>query len=237
MHCHPQGWEGVLIPSAVLAASLAGSGHCVLMCGGLVSAAARSGGGQLMYHVGRLAGYVALGAVSGWLGGRTVARLPEWGSTAVAWAVGLSFVWIGVAGWRKGSWHFAVPGSAAAGRWITRLTSGRASGHGPAASPDPIAAYCAEVFYAGAVGLLSIFLPCGWLYGFVLASLSTMDPIEGALLMTAFWAGTLPALVVSRWLVRGLARLTGAFAPKLSAILLIAAGVLPILSRYFTVRS
>lgn len=235
MHCHPQGWEGALIPSAVLIASLAGSGHCVLMCGGLVSAAARSGAGQVMYHFGRLSGYVTLGAVSGWLGGRTVARLPEWGSAAVAWAVGLSFVWIGVEGWRKGSWHFAVPGSGAAMRWIAKLTSGRASDHGPAA-PQDRSGYLAEVFYAGVVGLLSIFLPCGWLYGFVLASLSTMDPVGGALLMTAFWAGTLPALVVSRWLVRGLARLTGAFAPKLSAILLIAAGVLPILSRYLTVR-
>ncbi len=235
MHCHPQGWEGVLIPSAVLAASLAGSGHCALMCGGLVSAAARSGGAQIMYHLGRLAGYVILGAVSGWLGGRAVARLPEWGSTAVAWAVGLSFVWIGVSGWRSGSWHFAVPGSAAASRWITRLTSGRSSGRGSGSPSDP-AAYSAEVLYAAAIGALSIFLPCGWLYGFVLASLSTADPVGGALLMTAFWAGTLPALVASRWLVRGLARLTGAFAPKLSALLLIAAGVLPILSRYFTVR-
>lgn len=223
MHCHLSGWEGALIPSAVLAASLAGSGHCALMCGGLVSAAAKTSLDQALYHTGRLAGYLILGALSGWIGGRTVARLPDWGSAALAWAVGLSFVWIGVTAWRKGAWHFELPGSAWVSRWIHRGIIGdsapfRTSG------------------YAAAIGFLSIFLPCGWLYGFVLASLSTADAARGSWLMLFFWAGTLPALALSGWIIRGIARITGAFAPKVSAVLLMTAGILPLILRYLPAR-
>ncbi|RMF69040.1 MAG: sulfite exporter TauE/SafE family protein, partial [Alphaproteobacteria bacterium] len=54
---------------------LLGSGHCIGMCGGLVTALSvtetgRRGGWpfQLLYHLGRTMTYVGLGALIGWLG-------------------------------------------------------------------------------------------------------------------------------------------------------------------------
>jgi sulfite exporter TauE/SafE len=47
-------------------------------------------------------------------------------------------------------------------------------------------------FFAGAA---SGFLPCGWLYSFVILAITTQSAILGATLLLAFWLGTLPALV------------------------------------------
>lgn len=219
MHCH-SAWSQVLVPSAVLAASLLGSGHCALMCGGLVMTAARSPAQQISYHLGRLFGYIALGAVSGWLGGNAILHLPRGFSEGVALAVGVSFVFLGIAGW-KGGWHFAIPGFAALNNHVIQSFRGLTN-----------ASQSGRSGYAALIGLLSIFLPCGWLYGFVLAALSIADPLKGALMMIIFWSGTLPALILSPLILRKVFSVTGTFAPKLASILLIASGILPIFFRY-----
>ena len=45
-------------------------------------------------------------------------------------------------------------------------------------------------------GLLTAFLPCGWLYLFALKAAGTGSPLQGALFMIAFWLGSVPALVL-----------------------------------------
>ncbi len=221
MHCHAAGpWGHVLVPSAVLAASLLGSGHCALMCGGLVAAAARSPRQQVFYHAGRLIGYVALGWISGWLGSNAILHLPSGVSEGIAILIGLSFVVLGIAGWRSG-WHLTIPGSDLLNRGVIALFR-----------KMTLPEHASQTVYSGLVGLLSIFLPCGWLYGFVLASLSVADPVKGVYLMFCFWLGTVPALIVSPLILRKIFSAVGNFAPRLAALLLIAAGLLPILFRY-----
>jgi hypothetical protein len=44
------------------------------------------------------------------------------------------------------------------------------------------------------IGLLAMFLPCGWLYLFVIAAAATGSPLMGAAAMVAFWLGTVPIL-------------------------------------------
>jgi uncharacterized protein len=44
-------------------------------------------------------------------------------------------------------------------------------------------------------GLLTALLPCGWLYLFALLAAGTGSAVIGALVMTAFWLGSVPALV------------------------------------------
>ena len=69
-----------LSPAAALVAGLAGSGHCLAMCGGIAGALAlRDGGPQatpssrlllaLAYNVARVASYTVAGALAGLLGG------------------------------------------------------------------------------------------------------------------------------------------------------------------------
>ena len=44
------------------------------------------------------------------------------------------------------------------------------------------------------IGIVNGLVPCGWLYIFVMGSVSTKDPLYGAMFMLLFWLGTLPAL-------------------------------------------
>jgi len=46
-----------------------------------------------------------------------------------------------------------------------------------------------------AIGALTAFLPCGWLYAFLAAAASTGAPVYGAFVMGAFWAGSVPILL------------------------------------------
>lgn len=193
-----------MAPWAVLAASLAGSAHCVGMCGGLAVASGGSRRAAAGYHGGRLAGYLALGAAAGFLGESLL------GATATAWLpwvaallMAAGFVTLGVRVWRGGSPHLTVIPA----RWMHAWFR-RAGGH------------------ASLIGLGTALLPCGWLHGFVLAAAATRSGAAGAALMLAFWAGTLPALAFGPGLVRSLLGPLARRAPRVAGALLIAAGAL-----------
>jgi len=84
---------------------------------------------------------------------------------------------------------------------------------------------------AAATGLLTTLLPCGWLYAFVATAAAAGSAAGGALVMLAFWAGTLPVLVA---LGVGVQRLAGPLArrlPAVSAMLVVALGLLSISGR------
>ena len=46
-----------------------------------------------------------------------------------------------------------------------------------------------------ALGLATTLLPCGWLYAFAVTAAGTGSPLNGALVMAAFWAGNAPVLL------------------------------------------
>ena len=47
------------------------------------------------------------------------------------------------------------------------------------------------------IGLLTAFLPCGWLYLFAAYAAGTGSPARGAMVMAAFWLGGVPALLLA----------------------------------------
>jgi len=74
------------------------------------------------------------------------------------------------------------------------------------------------------IGFFTVFLPCGWLYSFVLLSLATHSLIGGAITLTVFWLGTIPALMGSRILLQGLLARFGVRATRMvSALMILAA--------------
>jgi sulfite exporter TauE/SafE len=77
-------------------------------------------------------------------------------------------------------------------------------------------------------GLLTAFLPCGWLYLFALKAAETGSPLRGALFMIAFWAGSVPALVLVGVGVQTLARLLGRRLPLATALVIVTLGVFTI---------
>jgi uncharacterized protein len=195
------------VPLAVLVASLAGSGHCVSMCGGLVVATAKGPATWVSYHLGRLLGYLSLGALAGLIGSEVLGASPEtkWLSLATALILGLGFVLAGIRIWQGRVPHFSVVPKSLLMR-AYRGTRGNAL----------------------ATGLLTAFLPCGWLHAFVLGSVATRSPALGAGFLFMFWLGTLPALAATPWLVKRIFQPMSSRAPRVAGIVLILAGIISV---------
>ncbi len=210
---------------AVFVSSLLGSVHCVGMCGPFALLATRSEGAirarvpagrestlvdipavsrissvlrQSAYHLGRLTTYLVLGALMGGLaragnGFGDHLGVGQW----VAKVVGIGMIFLGVFRVKKllAGGDVGVSHSKFFEAWNRFLISVRKSV--PRLGP---------IGNAYTWGLISTWLPCGWLYVFALASASAGGVLQAMALMFAFWLGTLPWLGVvshgSQWLQR-----------------------------------
>lgn len=186
-------------------AGLAGSPHCVLMCGPFASACARSGAGLSAWHAGRLTGYAILGAAAGAVG--AVLPGPAWLPGALA-ATFLLWFAAGLAGLAPEP-RVILPGLAGSGRL---LQEGRGTG----------ARY--------AFGVINGFLPCGLVYAALSLPVVLAAPLPGALAMVAFGAGTVPLLSVA---ALGLRRMTprGLVARRVVAAVVLLVGLWSIATR------
>ena len=168
---------------------LLGAGHCIGMCGGLVSALSLSDAGQkggwlfhLLYNTGRVATYTFIGAIVGWLGSalaytdqfKIVTRSLLLCSDLFVILVGLGtagmFTWLNVA-----KLDFTGPM-----RLMTTAVSGLRR------LPPALAAL--------PLGLLFGFIPCGYLYAVAITAAQSASIVTGALMLLAFGLGTAPSL-------------------------------------------
>lgn len=175
---------------AAAALGLAGSVHCVAMCGGIAAAAgsrlqgpAGSGSGVL-FNVGRVASYavlgLAVGAVVGTAFGAVSARpfaLALRGLAALLMLVlGLQLLtgrdWLGLERLGARLWRRLQP------------LTGSALG-----LPGPVRYF--------ALGMLWGFLPCGLVYSALALAATSGSAPAGAVAMLAFGAGTLPSMVAT----------------------------------------
>ncbi|PKL75341.1 MAG: hypothetical protein CVV27_15890 [Candidatus Melainabacteria bacterium HGW-Melainabacteria-1] len=183
-----------LVPVMVLLASLLGSTHCVGMCGGITLALPPGRRVQAAYHGGRLLGYLALGALAGLAGGWLLASSGLLTKLSLG-MMGAILVWTAVKIWRGQALHLKLPTWLSG--WIQKplgqaLSRSRRDG---------------STLMGGTVGLLTMFLPCGWLYTFVIGALLTRSVWLGAAYLFCFWLGTVPLLalgpsLVNAWLQR-----------------------------------
>jgi sulfite exporter TauE/SafE len=219
----------VTLIASILASSLLGSPHCAAMCGGFACFYAREPGvarpwlGPLAYHGGRLASYALLGVLAGALGAGVNAAGRMAGATRVA-AVLAGMLMVG--------WGVATILRALGARLP------RAAPLGPARNLLQRAIRRMKrrppVLRAATLGLLTTLLPCGWLYVFVATAGGTGSPGRGALVMTAFWLGTVPLLA---GLGAAVQRLSGPFRqrlPMLTAAVLVVIGLLTAAGRIGT---
>ena len=209
-------------------ASLLGSLHCAGMCGVFAAVATSSLRPSpaerlrltVLYSGGRLASYVALGAVSGLAGqvldiGASASGFTHAAAIVAAIVVtlaGLSHL-LSRTGLRVPRLPVPPP--------LLRLVGG---GHRLVSDWPPAAR-------ALAIGLLTTLLPCHWLYTFAFTSAGTADPIAGAAVMAFFWLGTLPALVAAGAAISRFAGRWQSFMPVATATLMIGAGVATIALR------
>lgn len=205
---------------AVIAASFLGSLHCVGMCGPLALVATTTDRAQipplvslLSYHGCRLIGYALLGLIAGsvgaavqvtgsWLGLQQAAARIAGGSMAL---LGILMVCRLATG---NSPHFLLPSPLQQrfGKW-----------HHFARQQSP-------AVKASAIGLLTIFLPCGWLYAFLITAAATANPWSGAAVMATFWLGTVPSLTAMLFSLHLLTHKLRLLLPWVSAVLLTMVG-------------
>lgn len=180
--------DAALIGSAALL-GLAGAPHCTAMCGAPCAAAVGRAGGvpaTLAFHVARVAGYAAAGAVVASAVGAlaTLAQLspmlrPLWTVVhALAFSLGLWLLWTG----RQPGWMASLgraPQPAA-------VTPGWQPVRGPAR--------------AALAGGLWVGWPCGLLQGALLVASLTGSAVAGAGAMAAFAVASAPGLLLAPWL-------------------------------------
>ena len=185
---------GALSLGAALLAGLAGSGHCLGMCGGIAGALAmrrpQAGFGTklgyaLAYNLSRITSYALAGALAGLLG-RTLLAAVDVKPMSIAFRVVAGAIMIAAAlqlvfGWRllgplesagSGLWRRVAP-------WAGKR--GQSSGIGGAIG----------------LGLAWGWLPCGMTYSMLLLSATTASVPMGAAVMLAFGVGTLPSMVTA----------------------------------------
>jgi sulfite exporter TauE/SafE len=179
-----------------LIAGLSGSAHCFGMCGGMAGALgmhARSVSqsetsvwrAALLYQFGRIGGYTLIGALFGVIGMALamtlnldrIANIMRAFSGALLLLIGMrmllrfnalaSLEQFGAAMWRR-----------------IQPLAGRAASANAFARPILL-------------GLLWGWLPCGLVYSISMMAATSGSPMNGAALMLAFGAGTLPAMLTS----------------------------------------
>jgi len=208
---------------AIVIASFVGSLHCVGMCGPLAAFAVsdphdRSPASRAWlhaaYHGGRLLTYALVGAVCGLLGAavdRGGARLGC--HRAAALLAGTTMIAVGLAAALR-TLGVRLPRLPQVGLIHRLILAGQRAAF--ACTPLPRALF---------TGLLTAFLPCGWLYLFALKAAETGSPLRGALFMIAFWLGSVPALVLVGAGVQTLARLLGRRLPLVTSLVILFLGV------------
>lgn len=156
----------------IITASFLGSWHCTAMCSPIASLATIKN--SWLYHLGRLISYSSIGIVGGLLGQVFLNSQFLWlrGLSAVAFSLLLGFYALQMFFPNLKIMSFQFRHP----HWFSR-------------SP---------LF----MGLLTVFLPCGWLWTYVTAAIATQSPYSGALLMALFWLGGLPALATAPFLLR-----------------------------------
>lgn len=222
----PSGSSTVTLPllGAVLSASLVGSIHCAGMCGPFVAVYSASGPGtepgrrgavlsHIAYHGVRGASYVMLGGI----GGAAGKAMNFAGEAAGVVQFAALFCSILVFLWGASVLFPAL-----------RIRSPVARFFGPKLSQLGAKP---RVFRASLLGALTPFLPCGWLYAFVVAAAGTGSVLGGALLMGTFWLGTVPALLGMGAIFAHLGEHLRARIPVFTGVALILIGALGVLQR------
>lgn len=164
---------------------IAGSLHCIGMCGAIVLAlpageqpAVRFALARTLYHLGRVFSYSLMGAMVGLLGGKLLLPALQQDLSIIAGAAMIMAVFFPRI---VRSVNFLERLLAPATRKLTGMIS-RLIGSGKTGS----------MF---ALGVLNGFLPCGFVYMAVTAATLTGDYFSGTLFMAGFGFGTIPAML------------------------------------------
>jgi sulfite exporter TauE/SafE len=194
---------------AGLVLGVAGSVHCLAMCGPLVAALAPAGARAAWYHAGRSAVYVALGLGAGAIG-RTV-TIAGFGRV-LAFVMAAIIALQAVERIRADRWNWTSA-------WAARPWQSMSS---------RIRAFAATYPLAGAAGFgaMNGLVPCGLVYAATAAAIGFGAVVPALSFMVGFAIGTTPLLAAGAVSLRGLSRRLPALGRIAPVVLLLIAALL-----------
>jgi sulfite exporter TauE/SafE len=202
--------------AVALLGGLAGSAHCLGMCGGfaaILGRAERPWPRLALYNGGRVASLALIGALSGGIGAAVVAAGPAVLASRVLAVVGggcMVAVALEILGLPVGPSRVLASWAQAVVAPVLRPVLHARSGLAPVA-----------------FGILNAFLPCHLVWAFAAQAATVGGPVRGATLMLAFGLGTVPAMM----LAGGGGRVAARVAPGLvraAGVVVLAVGLLTV---------
>jgi len=172
---------------------LLGSAHCIGMCGGFAVTIGINAAGvlsnlqrQLIYSAGRIFTYSFLGIAAGYAGLWVASRATFWINAQAALCVLAGLLLTG-------------QGLIALGLVPRRLASNRPSGGSLCLARSFVGPFLASSRWTDVLlaGVLTGFLPCGLVYGFLALASSSASLSAGLIIMILFGAGTAPLMILA----------------------------------------
>jgi uncharacterized protein len=202
------------LPWVSFVAGIGGSLHCVGMCGGLVTASCDKKTEVFRYQVGRLIGYLILGLFAGFLGSLIKFESASPLVTLIPGIfIGILFLFWGIQNFRGKRAEIPMP--AFLGKFYGLLWRKLVYKN----------FHFTKAFFTG---LISIFLPCGLLYGIILGTIALQNPFIAASSMFSFWLGTLPSMIIAPSVIQKILNPIKNQLPKTYAMSLIVIGLMTV---------
>lgn len=197
--------------AALFLTGLLTSVHCVAMCGGInLSQSVGAGGGKseglknpLLYNLGRVISYTAIGAIVGGLGSVLFLSQTVKAVILVVAAAGMLLMGLSMLGWPP--W-WLVPRLPVT---LSKKAARAKTGEGPFI-----------------VGLLNGLMPCGPLQAMQLYALASGSALTGALAMLLFSLGTVPLMLGAGVLFSSLKAKSAHAVARVSAVLILCFAVI-----------
>ena len=198
--------------------------HCLGMCGGIIGAltfslpaSVRNNRWRLIpyvsaYNIGRIASYSLAGALVGGLGNNILDFLPSYGHLVLQLFASILMIGIGL---YLAGWFPAFVKIEHIGKPVWKKLEPISQKLIPVKSPS----------HAFLFGIVWGWLPCGLVYTALIWSATAGSAQDGAILMLAFGAGTLPAVMIAGILTGWFTRLirSSYVRPIIGLIIIIAA--------------
>lgn len=209
--------SSALLALGIVSSSFFGSWHCAGMCGPIATLMSTRKS-LWSYNLGRLISYSLLGTVAGGLG--QVFLNSNFVTLRWVSAIVLAFLLLG------SGLSLIFP------QFFLRKLEIWKWGHKLLDVVKKAQAFHIE--QSGfVVGLLTAFLPCGWLYTYVFAAIATHSPWAGALTLSLFWLGGLPTLSAVPLMIRKTVQSAGLRQQRIAGIVLIISGLYSLSSFMF----
>ncbi|MBK6744489.1 MAG: sulfite exporter TauE/SafE family protein [Hydrogenophilales bacterium] len=252
--------DNELTLSLAFLAGIAGAGHCLTMCGGLIGGAGMACGrrwagadwrAHVAYHLGRILAYAVLGGLAAALGNALVLSGPFGLVQGVLYVVaGLAIMGVGLASLGLRFWRRIRP--AASNRQITRGAVAKSlfplckrgnkgdlaastQSSAPKIPPSPIYPRMGAFSKGGAIsrvtaGALNGLMPCALVFSLTLKAATAASIMQGAAWLFAFGLGTLPAMALTGALGHWLRAQPLRWLRRVAGLALLALGIQAILA-------